>query len=63
MGGPWKKYFEEALDQITGGQEQEKELWTRPAQETDKLYMSVGESELIEVGHPTPNRPDDVDPR
>lgn len=61
---PWMRYFQEALNELTGGRGKEEiDFWSRPSQETDKLYMSVGESELIEVGHPTPSRQDEVDPR
>ena len=28
--------------------------WLRPDSETDKLYMSMGGGDIIEVGHPTP---------
>jgi len=30
------------------------EDWVRPAQDTDKLFMSIGGQDLIEVGHPSP---------
>ena len=36
--------------------------WLRPDSETDKLYMSMGGGDIIEVGHPTP-RDGQFDPR
>ena len=33
-----------------------REMWSRPSQDSDKLYMSVGGGDVIEVGHPTPNK-------
>ena len=36
--------------------------WLRPDSETDKLYMSMGGGDIIEVGHPTP-RDGQLDPR
>ena len=36
--------------------------WLRPQSETDKLYMSMGGGDVIEVGHPTPQAGRD-DPR
>ena len=36
--------------------------WQRPAAATDKLFMSIGGGDLIEVGHPAP-RPGQDDPR
>jgi len=63
VNAPWMKYYQEALSELSSGHGQQRDLWSRPSQDTDKLYMSVGESELIEVGHPTPNRPDEIDPR
>ena len=37
-------------------------MWRRPPQDSDKLYMNVGEGDLIEVGHPQP-KPGQEDPR
>ena len=36
-------------------------MWRRPPQDSDKLYMNVGEGDLIEVGHPQP-KPGQEDP-
>ena len=38
------------------------EAWKRPDAESDKLYMSMGGGDVIEVGHPTP-RDGQFDPR
>ncbi|TRY69155.1 hypothetical protein TCAL_02185 [Tigriopus californicus] len=48
---PWLGYYRSAqqhLESEMGGD------WTRPSAETDKLYMSVGGGDVIEVGHPPP---------
>lgn len=36
--------------------------WRRPSSDSDRLYMSVGNGDVIEVGHPTSKNEDD-DPR
>lgn len=36
--------------------------WRRPSSDSDRLYMSVGNGDVIEVGHPTSKNSDD-DPR
>ena len=36
--------------------------WRRPSSDLDKLYMSVGNGDVIEVGHPA-SRNEDEDPR
>ena len=36
--------------------------WCRPPADLDRLYMSVGNGDVIEVGHPQP-KGGDVDPR
>ena len=36
--------------------------WSRPGADTDKLYMSLGGGDMIEVGHPAPAAPAE-DPR
>ena len=36
--------------------------WRRPSSENDRLYMSVGNSDVIEVGHPSSKNEND-DPR
>merc|ERR1712106_709524 len=44
----WQDNYQAAVEQLDG------ETWTRPDQDTDKLFMSIGGGDLIEVGHPTP---------
>ena len=44
----WQDNYRAAVEQLDG------ETWTRPDQDTDKLFMSIGGGDLIEVGHPTP---------
>ena len=46
--GPWDTYISEGL-QLLQGQEVD---FSRPAQESDKLYMNIGGNDVIEVGHP-----------
>ena len=36
--------------------------WRRPSSDLDRLYMSVGNGDVIEVGHPA-SRNEDEDPR
>ena len=36
--------------------------WRRPSSDSDRLYMSVGNGDVIEVGHPASKNEDD-DPR
>ena len=46
----------------TFAQVEESVSWSRPSADTDKLYMSLGGGDMLEVGHPSP--PDhDHDPR
>lgn len=45
---PWEKYMEEGL-QLLQGQEAS---FTRPPQTTDRLYMNIGDNQVIEVQHP-----------
>lgn len=47
---PWKVYSEKGLDILTG---QETDF-SRPPDESDKLFMSIGGKDVIEVGHPLP---------
>ncbi len=55
---PWLDYFVQGLNE--GGFD---ETWTRPSSDSDKLYMSVGGGDVIEVGHPMPREAHRVDPR
>lgn len=45
---PWEKYMEEGL-QLLAGQEAS---FARPPKETDRLYMNIGDNQVIEVQHP-----------
>eukprot|EP00090_Calanus_glacialis_P045143 TRINITY_DN8213_c0_g1_i2.p1 TRINITY_DN8213_c0_g1~~TRINITY_DN8213_c0_g1_i2.p1 ORF type:complete len:565 (+),score=205.78 TRINITY_DN8213_c0_g1_i2:81-1775(+) len=56
MAGSWQDNYMTAVEQLDG------DTWARPEQETDKLFMSIGGGDLIEVGHPTP-KPGTQDPR
>jgi hypothetical protein len=58
-GGPdpcWAGHLASALAELEGTG------WARPATATDKLFMSIGGGDLIEVGHPAP-RAGVADPR
>jgi len=46
----WLKGYEESVKELEG------DGWSRPDQSTDKLFMSIGGGDLIEVGHPTPTQ-------
>jgi len=53
---PWFDYLKEGL--LSLGKEGEHDF-ARPSLDTDKLYMSIGEQDVIEVTHPQP--PDTTD--
>lgn len=46
---PWVDYIKKGLSMLGSTIEQD---FNRPNIETDKLYMSIGERDLIEVAHP-----------
>lgn len=48
---PWLKYLSEGMKILSSQTEQD---FKPPSSETDKLYMSIGEKDLIEVAHPSP---------
>ncbi|KAL1512594.1 hypothetical protein ABEB36_002161 [Hypothenemus hampei] len=48
---PWLTYLKEGLNILSSQKEPD---FNHPSVETDKLYMSIGERELIEVAHPIP---------
>lgn len=48
---PWMNYLREGLNILSGQAEQD---FRAPSADTDKLYMSIGERDLIEVAHPAP---------
>lgn len=47
---PWEYYIEQSLRQLND----KESSFSRPSSETDKLYVSIGGEDLIEVGHPQP---------
>jgi len=53
----WSSHYNSALSQL-----EDLPSWERPLPSTDKLFMSIGGGDLIEVGHPTP-KPEMSDPR
>ncbi|XP_070506117.1 uncharacterized protein [Chironomus tepperi] len=50
-GKPWETYFEEGLGHLKGKIDND---YSRPAANTDKLYMNIGNRDVIEVQHPLP---------
>lgn len=67
---PWLRHYKEGLavlcdhepEDDTDGLGFVDDGWLRPSGDTDKLYMSMGGGDIIEVGHPTP-RDGQFDPR
>ncbi|XP_026281835.1 uncharacterized protein LOC113208839 isoform X2 [Frankliniella occidentalis] len=49
---PWMQYLNEALKGITSNELEQD--FTRPNADSDKLFMSIGERDVIEVAHPSP---------
>ena len=56
----WLSNFNNAMEELTNVDDSVN--WTRPSADTDKLYMSLGGGDMIEVGHPSPPSPNN-DPR
>nr|XP_018908706.1 PREDICTED: uncharacterized protein LOC109038185 isoform X1 [Bemisia tabaci]XP_018908707.1 PREDICTED: uncharacterized protein LOC109038185 isoform X1 [Bemisia tabaci] len=50
---PWLKYFDEGRKALSA--EYPETDFARPPPESDKLYMCVGERDIIEVAHPQPS--------
>lgn len=48
---PWETYFNEGLSHLKDRIDND---FTRPAANTDKLYMNIGNRDVIEVQHPQP---------
>lgn len=48
---PWEEYLSDGASDLQAKIEND---FTRPAANTDKLYMNIGNRDLIEVAHPTP---------
>ncbi|XP_053597015.1 uncharacterized protein LOC103572355 isoform X1 [Microplitis demolitor] len=56
---PWKKYLKEGLENLDNLQSEHD--FKQPPLESDKLYMAIGDRDVIEVAHPaapqdTPNK-------
>ncbi|KAK3919649.1 50S ribosomal protein L9 [Frankliniella fusca] len=49
---PWMQYLNEALKGITSNELEQD--FARPDANSDKLFMSIGERDVIEVAHPSP---------
>ncbi|CAG9860984.1 unnamed protein product [Phyllotreta striolata] len=49
---PWMNYIRDGLNILCS--QQEESDFKMPHSDTDKLYMSIGEKDLIEVAHPVP---------
>ncbi|ELU00418.1 hypothetical protein CAPTEDRAFT_151003 [Capitella teleta] len=45
---PWETYMREGAEHLSA----QEVNFSRPAPETDRLYMNIGGSDIIEVGHP-----------
>lgn len=45
----WDTYISEGIEKLS----KDGVNFARPSEDTDKLYMSLGGSDLIEVTHPT----------
>ena len=60
----WLANYTSALAELSGPGDsvEASSEWSRPPADTDKLYMSLGGGDMIEVGHPAPAAPLD-DPR
>lgn len=56
----WLGNYTSALTELAGPEDDE---WIRPGADTDKLYMSLGGGDMIEVGHPAPGPQAQPDPR
>ncbi|OQR78680.1 hypothetical protein BIW11_00263 [Tropilaelaps mercedesae] len=53
----WEEYITEAQEQLKGNAdsaEGDSKDFERPPEETDKLYMSIGGNDVIELRHPCP---------
>lgn len=54
---PWERYMAEGLHHL---QDRTESDFTRPAANTDKLYMNIGNNDVIEIQHPTSNESDEL---
>ncbi|XP_035774964.1 uncharacterized protein LOC118457452 isoform X2 [Anopheles albimanus] len=55
---PWVDYVREGLLHLSGRSEND---FSRPDPSTDKLYMNIGNKDVIQVAHPVALQEDDVD--
>lgn len=55
---PWEVYLREGLTHLQARTDND---FTRPSANSDKLYMNIGNRDVIEVAHPVPTTPDTVD--
>lgn len=55
---PWQEYIKEGLKHL---QDRTENDFTRPAGTTDKLYMNIGNGDVIEVAHPQSAESDQTD--
>lgn len=46
---PWQEYLKDGIKQLHGKTDSD---FSRPAGNTDKLYMNIGNGDVIEVAHP-----------
>lgn len=51
---PWLRHFDASLKILKCEGSGDTSEWKRPSADSDRLYMSVGGGDVIEVGHPTP---------
>jgi hypothetical protein len=49
---PWKKYLAEAAETLR--LDTSETDFSQPPPDTDKLYMAIGQQDVIEVAHPSP---------
>lgn len=52
----WIQYLREGIQTLKNEAEQD---FSQPPAESDKLYMAIGERDLIEVAHPLPKEGSD----
>lgn len=55
---PWEEYLNEGVADLRAKIEND---FTRPAANTDKLYMNIGNRDVIEVAHPVPADGDQIE--
>lgn len=49
---PWKKYLAEAIETLKADTSETD--FSQPPLDSDKLYMAIGQQDVIEVAHPSP---------